>query len=420
MTIRLRPRGEFARNVVTLMTGTTMAQAIPVAISPILTRMYGPEDFGVLALFIAITSIFGAIANARYELAVMLPESDEDALNIAALGLLVAVALSAILMMMALLLNDSISNLLGSADIGPWLYLAPPVVLFLGLFNVLNYYNNRLKRYKDIARANILKAVVLGAVQLAAGMLKAGAGGLVAGQVLSSMFANARLAKNTLAHADWRTVRWPRMKSLGLRYVDFPKYSMPAILANTLSYNLISILISSIYSVATLGFYSLVQRTLGMPSSLVGGAVGQVFFQRATAEKKATGKAVRIFDKTIITLAGIGIPSFLIIFLYADIAFNFIFGEKWEVAGEYAKILAPMFCVRFITAAVSNINNVFEKQKIALAWQVALMLISVGCLLAASISGLSIEQLLKLLSFAVSLHYVFLYIIMRMVAVGRL
>ena len=82
MLTKLKPKSEFTRNVLTLMTGTTIAQAIPIAISPILTRLYTPKDFGVLALFVAITSIFGSIANGRYELAIMLPKKDEDAINI--------------------------------------------------------------------------------------------------------------------------------------------------------------------------------------------------------------------------------------------------------------------------------------------------------------------------------------------------
>ena len=86
MLTKLKPKSEFTRNVLTLMTGTTIAQAIPIAISPILTRLYTPKDFGVLALFVAITSIFGSIANGRYELAIMLPKKDEDAVNILALG----------------------------------------------------------------------------------------------------------------------------------------------------------------------------------------------------------------------------------------------------------------------------------------------------------------------------------------------
>jgi O-antigen/teichoic acid export membrane protein len=89
MLNRLKPKSEFARNVLTLMTGTTIAQAIPIAISPILTRIYTPEDFGMFALFIAIATIFGSIANGRYELAIMLPQKDEDAINIVVLRIII-------------------------------------------------------------------------------------------------------------------------------------------------------------------------------------------------------------------------------------------------------------------------------------------------------------------------------------------
>jgi len=77
MLTKFKPKSEFSRNVLTPMTGTTITQAIPIAISPILTRIYTPEDFGVLALFVAITAIFGGIANGRYELATMLPKKDK-------------------------------------------------------------------------------------------------------------------------------------------------------------------------------------------------------------------------------------------------------------------------------------------------------------------------------------------------------
>ena len=89
MINNIKPKSEFSQNVLTLMTGTTIAQAIPIAISPILTRIYTPEDFGLYALFLAITSIFGSIANGRYELAIMLPKKDEDAINIFALGFII-------------------------------------------------------------------------------------------------------------------------------------------------------------------------------------------------------------------------------------------------------------------------------------------------------------------------------------------
>ena len=77
-----RHKTSFAGDVLKLVSGTTLAQAIGILITPILTRLYAPEAFGTLALFTSITSILSVIACMRYELAIMLPESDEEAANL--------------------------------------------------------------------------------------------------------------------------------------------------------------------------------------------------------------------------------------------------------------------------------------------------------------------------------------------------
>lgn len=94
------------------MTGTTVAQAIPIAITPILTRIYTPEDFGIFAIFIALVTIFGSISSARYELAVMLPKKDEDAINILALGFIIIILISLVLLLITIFFNDYLVSLL--------------------------------------------------------------------------------------------------------------------------------------------------------------------------------------------------------------------------------------------------------------------------------------------------------------------
>ncbi|SVD81723.1 uncharacterized protein METZ01_LOCUS434577, partial [marine metagenome] len=101
-------RSEFSKNVLTLVTGTTIAQAIPIAISPILTRIYTPEDFGVLALFISITTILGTIANGRYELAIVLPKRDNNALELTALSIIITIGFSLLLVILVILFHDSL------------------------------------------------------------------------------------------------------------------------------------------------------------------------------------------------------------------------------------------------------------------------------------------------------------------------
>ncbi len=364
MIKKLKPKSEFSRNVLTLMIGTTIAQAIPIAISPILTRIYTPKDFGVFALFIAITAIFGSIANGRYELAIMLPKKDEDAINIFALGFIITSFISILLLVLVVLFNDYFTKLLNNEEISIWLYFVPLAVFLTGLWNILNYFNNRKKQYKDLAKVTIIKSIVTAIVQLSIGFVKQGATGLVSGQLLSQFFANTKLLRNIIKDKILLTkISKVRVIALAKRYKDFPKYSMWAILANTLSQNLTNILISSFYSVATLGFYSLIQRVLGMPSALIGSSIGQVFFQQATKEKQETGKAIKTFNSTVKKLIIISLPSFTILFFIVEDLFAFVFGEEWKIAGTYAEIVIPLFLIRFVSSTVSGLMTVFEKQK---------------------------------------------------------
>jgi O-antigen/teichoic acid export membrane protein len=417
MIQRLKPESEFSRNVLTLMTGTTIAQAIPIAISPILTRIYSPADFGLFALFIAIASIFGSIANGRYELAIMLPKKDEDAINIFALGFIITSIISISLLILVVIFNDFFTKLLKNEEISLWLYFVPLMVFFTGVWNILNYFNNRKKLYKDIANATIIKSIVLAIVQLSLGFIKQGVFGLITGQIASQAFSNTKLFLNILRDKVLVSkISKVKIIALAKRYKDFPKLSMWGIFANTLSTQSTNILISSLFSVVTLGFYSLVQRVLDVPSALIGGAIGQVFFQEATKEKEKTGKAINSFDKTIKKLLIIGIPSFGVLFFVVEDLFAIVFGEEWRIAGTYAKIVTPLFFIRFVVATVSNINNVFELQKLALLWQVTLLFLSIGSLYFSNLYSLDFHSFLVLFTLVVSLHYVALFFIMRIVS----
>ena len=161
-----RIKSEFSRNVLVLMTGTTIAQAIPIAISPILTRLYSPEDFGLFALFIAVSSIIASVSNASYEQAIVLPKKNIDAINIFALGFIINIFITIISLTFIIISHDLIVEFLRNKEISIWLYAVPFVVFLTGTFNLLIFFNNRLKNYKDMARASIYKSIVNAIVQL--------------------------------------------------------------------------------------------------------------------------------------------------------------------------------------------------------------------------------------------------------------
>ncbi|GAB6072765.1 oligosaccharide flippase family protein [Venenivibrio stagnispumantis] len=365
---RLLPKSEFTRNVLTLMTGTTIAQAIPIAISPILTRLYTPEDFGVFALFMAIVSIFGTIANGRYELAIMLPKKDEDAINIFALGFIINVVISLTLLIIILIFHDYILKLLNNKEISPWLYFVPLTVFLMGIFNLLNYFNNRMKQYKDLAKANVYKSIAGAIAQLSLGFLKAGALGLISGQIISQMVSNTKLFINVKKLNLFNHVYKIKIIANAKKYKKLPLYNLPNAILDGLRESIINILINTFYSVATLGQFSLGRRMVQFPSSLIGSSISQVFFQKiSNAKESELYNIVKNFIlKTILFFS----PIFLIIYIFAPFIFSIVFGEKWKLAGQIASFMTPWIFLNFITSPLSTIFIRLNLQEILLIFAV--------------------------------------------------
>jgi len=355
MLNKLKPKSEFRRNVLTLMTGATIAQAIPIAISPILTRIYTSEDFGIFALFIAITTIFGTIANGRYELAIMLPKKDEDAINIFALGFIITCLISLILLILAVIFNSYFTKLLGKDEIGFWLYFVPITVFFSGLFNILNYFNNRKKNYKDLKNAAILKSIVLAIVQLSVGLLKTGVSGLISGSIVSNMFANMKLARNILKDKILISkIKKNKIIALAKKYKDFPKHSMISSLFDNLTSKLPSLIIPKIFTYSISGYFFFANLIVNLPATLISSSISQVYLQKISQNKIEGIKNITIFKNTITKLFLIALPITVIGYIISPYIFTLLFGEEWKISGEIAQYLFLIFLIKFCVSPMSS------------------------------------------------------------------
>ncbi|MDO6563999.1 oligosaccharide flippase family protein [Amphritea sp. 1_MG-2023] len=402
---------EFSRNVLTLITGASIAQAIPIAISPILTRIYTPEDFGILSLFATISAVFGSIVNGRYELAIMLPKKDSDAINLLVLGFAICAVISFLLGFIVFFLNENIRNLLGNQEIEFWLYFVPVAVFLTGVFNLLNYYNVRNKYYKDIRNAAVSKSIVGAASQLSIGVLKGGVVGLITGQLLSQLVANSRLIKNLGRKKIAVSVNKIKIIALAKKYKDFPRFTLWAGLFNTLSQNINNVIISMFYGLSTLGYYSFTERVLGMPASLIGSAIGKVYFQEASKEQQETGSAYNSFISASKKLVLIGLPFYFVLYFVVEDIFYYVFGSDWLVAGSYAKIMVPFFMVRFVVSPLTVTNQINKKNKLGMIWQLGLLGLYLTVIYLSDYLELSFEEFLNFLVVVLSVYYMFFYIL---------
>jgi O-antigen/teichoic acid export membrane protein len=399
------------------MTGTALAQAIPVAISPILTRLYTPADMGLLALFMALSAIPAAIASGRYELAIQLAKDDDEAMNVAALSLLIAVAVAVVLLLVVLVAGRPIARLAGNHDIRPWLYLVPVSVLLSAIFTILNYLNTRAKQFHDVAKAGVFKSIVLGALQLGGGALKTGTTGLIVGQVASMLAANGRLYRNAAQGRDIRAiVSRERMWRAAAQYDRLPKFIMGSTLANTLANNFSGVLISSFYSTTTLGFYALGQRVLGAPLQLIGNAIGQVFFQRASEARNATGSAYDVMKKARNALLACSLLIFVPLYFVIEPLFALIFGEAWRTAGQYAQLLIPVIAVRFAASPLALMYHVNEQFLAHIVFNLALLASMVAVIFGCGRGGLAPELMFVTLSIVNAMLYACLLVYMELTA----
>jgi len=371
MMNKFKVKSEFSRNVLTLMTGTTIAQAIPIVISPILTRIYTPEDFGVFALFLAITGVFSVVASGRYELALMLPRKEEDAINIFSLGMIIILLLTSFLFLFIFLFHQYLLDILQNEEIGYWLYFIPIAFFLIGLFNLLSYYNNRQKNYKDIANATIVKSVVLAVVQLTVGFFKAGVSGLISGQIISTLFANLKLFKNIVKDKELLSkVSKVKMIAWAKRYKDFPKYQVPHAMLNTFSSYLPVYMFTPFFGLGVVGLYALSTRIVLTPMMILAGASAKVYNQKVTQLYNEKGDAYGFTVRLLKSLLKKIVLPFLIIIIFAPDIFAFVFGSEWREAGVYTQILAPWLWMVFFTGTIAFIPSLLNMQKKALLIEV--------------------------------------------------
>lgn len=362
------------------MTGTSIAQAIPIAISPILTRLYTPEDFGLLALYMAIASIVAVVVTGRYELAIMLPKKDSDAINIVALAIGLSCVISVVLLLVVAVFNSQITRLLGSAAVSNWLYFIPFTTLLMGVYQSLNYWSNRKGHYKRMAVSRMMQTGGSSMTQLGAGYAAIGAAGLVGGQIIGQGLSTAMLARMIYREDKVELVKigLHRAKVMAAEYSKFPKYLILGQLANVASGQMPLLLLGVFFGPGIAGLYSLSQRTVAAPMSLVGAAIGDVFRQQASLAYQKNGNCKTIFLNTATRLALLAVLPVFPLFFFGPSLFAFVFGEGWREAGEIASIVAVMVFFQTISSPLSQTVLLAGMQAIDLAWQILRFLLSVG------------------------------------------
>lgn len=379
-------RQGFLRNVVVMLTGTAVGQAISLAFAPMLTRIYTPSDFGVLGVYTATLMILGMIASLALELAIPICLGEAECANLLCLCGLVLVVMSAALGVASALVSPATLSAMALGALTPERYLLAVGLLWLGGYHVMLGVATRAAAFRDIARTRLTQGLGGPVSQLALGLAGTGATGLVIGYIIGQTCATLPLIwRFVLQQREWlRQISWRGMAAVGRRYIDFPLYASWARLLDMAgSGDILLVLFSACYSPDIAGFMFLCERVVVRPLTVISTSLLQVFTGEAGRAVSENPQQLRRRFWQVLPLqfviASLWIAAANIV---AGWAFPFVFGAAWAAALPYLRALSLSYLVQIVLHPVSGTLQVLERQRIAAVWQISrLVLVVVAVLL---------------------------------------
>ena len=403
-------KSPFFRHVAILTGGTVIAQIINLIASPIIARIYRPEDLGNFSTYVSMVSILAVIACLRYETAIPLSKNDETAISLLILSFMIVFVMAGILGVILFIFSDQIVLLLNTPLLKPYLWLLPVSFMVMGIYQALSFWAIRMNEYGQIAKTKFYQSFGIAITQVSLGLIALKPAGLLIGDAVGRTCGVATLA--ILTWKQWkeiiRNISKNRIIKAAKEYRRFPFISTGANLLNSLNLYLPSLITTAIYGTGVSGQLMLSQIVLGIPSILFAGAISQAYFgESAKIAKNSPHEQMPLFRKTLFRLTIIGVLVYGFISITAPFIINLVFGEKWNDASLYIQISTPMFLFQFIGSPLSAIQDVLQRLDLQMMAQVSRMALLFGASFTSFYFSLEPVYWLILLSISMAVAYIF-------------
>jgi O-antigen/teichoic acid export membrane protein len=376
---------DFLRATGVLVSGTAGAQLVTAAAMPLVARLYGPAEFGSLAVFNGVVTTVSVAACLRYDIALALPEREEDAFALLTLAFMSAVSVALLTFgcvgFVAAVAPASVLQV-GTSDA---IWLIPIGVLCASVWLALQNWGIRSRRFSELAAARVSQSVAGGGVQIGIGLLGSGAIGLLGGSVAGYAVAALVLALGLrrITACDLPRLKVAKLRQIGWEYRRFPAYSTWEALANNASIQVPVILIGSVVAKSEAGYLMLAMYVMQAPMGLIGNATAQVYLSRAP-EAHRRNELSSFTSEVLANLAKAGIGPILAISIASPEVFGLIFGPAWERAGWLVAWMGPWFALQFLASPISMALHVKGRQRTALVLQLFGLSVRVGAVMLAA------------------------------------
>lgn len=360
-----RLQTDFISKASILLSGTVFSQVSLILASPVLTRLYGPSDFGEYALFTSLSGLVASISTGQYESAILLTKSKSESINLACVPIALATLVSFYLLLLTGFLKEN--YFYGLRTYTQFIQLLLIGTVVNSAYQSLYYLQLKDGHYKRISISKVLYSIsniscsifLAFTDEIAHKLIFA----LLIGRTASLFFLLLSFLKNSLPIIGF--IKPKKILKIIKQYKDFPMYSMPQALTDSFRDNALNMLISSTYGINTLGIYSLSQRILNIPLSFFSSSISQVFYQKASKASLesqphlVSGLAQKV---ALFSCMGIALPI-LLCSAFFPLFFEKMFGSEWLDAGYIALVIAPWLLAKFVSSCISTMPIIFNRQK---------------------------------------------------------
>jgi len=353
------------KNFLILVGGTAFSQMISIASTPLLTRLFSPQDFGILGSILAVSAIISVVGSMKYDMAIVLGENNKEASYIQFLSIIILCLLTIVLFLFTLITPSYLFEIIGLQFNVFWLI---PLFFFISFNSILSSRLNREEMYKQLSLSQIIKRLVIVFSQIIFGYIGFGPVGLIIGNILGVALSTLYLYIYNIDFLNFKNEysNYKYFTEIATKYRQFPIYTVPQTMLNTFIIQLPIIFLGIFYSVQVVGAYFLTVKIIQLPTNLLGQSVRRIFYKEASKNKDNIYSLRKIYNKiTISLLAVIFIPTILL-YLFSEPIFIYVFGDDWLLSGKFAKYMILWFSAVFVMSPTRILFIVLNKQSILL------------------------------------------------------
>ena len=395
---------KYFRNILSVSGLTFISQAISLLTTPILTRIFSPDDYGRIAVYTSIIAVMEACASLSYASGIALDREMKDAkattqlcvIITCAVGILGALAVGAINLWVD---GDELLRL--------FIIVLPVMVIFPDIAAAYEGWLKRCKRYTSIGVLNIVNVALTFLFSLGMGLLGYKSTGLLIARCVSAVLFAAVVYIVVLKATDYRqyTVTVADLKRQALVHKRFPMFQMPFIVMNSFSGNLPTVIMSANFPAGEVGVYTKATSISSIPSQVIGKAVGSVFYQEgALLDNEEELRKVSLF--TFKRLLALGCLLAFGLASLGPAVFGLVLGEEWYRAGVCSAIIAPLIAAVFVNQPLSHMLFIKQKQHMGIVIGVIMLGIRTITLLLCVWLELGFEQMLYVYSIVSTVMYI--------------